>query len=190
MLCLIIDIWHCFKSEVVFFPVFLTMGVQNLFFQGCFLPVNTMVKNGYHLKPSNPVQTFWNFPQNTAVILPCSLQNFKTIRLFQCRDGWDFMKFESKMCFGQISSIAEHPCLLYINRPSAGMMFPMTYLSKTCPCLLREYNLCCNFRIWYKKKKMVWHVNYILVQNLSPRWENKMMFAVFIMPQQWDGGGV
>ena len=32
-LSLIIDIWNCFKSEVVFFPVFPTLSVQNLFSQ-------------------------------------------------------------------------------------------------------------------------------------------------------------
>ena len=48
------DIWNCFKSEVVFFPVFPTLGVQNLFFPGRYLPVNTTVKTGYRPKPSNP----------------------------------------------------------------------------------------------------------------------------------------
>ena len=38
----------------MFFPVFPTLGVQNLFFQGLYLPVNTTVKNGYRPKPSNP----------------------------------------------------------------------------------------------------------------------------------------
>ena len=54
MLSLIIDIWNCFKNEVVFFPVFPTLGVQNLFFPGRYLPVNTMVKTGYRPKPPNP----------------------------------------------------------------------------------------------------------------------------------------
>ena len=54
MLSRIIDIWNCFISEVVFFPVFSTLGVQNLFFPGRYLPVNTTVKTGYRPKPSNP----------------------------------------------------------------------------------------------------------------------------------------
>ena len=49
-----IYIWNCLNSEVVFFPVFPTLGVQNLFFPGRYLPVNTMVKTGYCPKPSNP----------------------------------------------------------------------------------------------------------------------------------------
>ena len=57
MLSLIIDIWNCFKSEVVFFPVFPSLSVQNLFFPGRYLPVNTTVKTGYRPKPSNPA--FW-----------------------------------------------------------------------------------------------------------------------------------
>ena len=55
ILSLIIEIWNCLKSEVVFFPVFPTLGVQNLFFPGQYLPVNTTVKTGYRPKPSNPV---------------------------------------------------------------------------------------------------------------------------------------
>ena len=51
---LIIDVWNCFENQVVFFPVFPTLGVQNLFFPGRYLPVNTMVKTGYRPKPSNP----------------------------------------------------------------------------------------------------------------------------------------
>ena len=39
----------------MFFPVFPTLGVQNLFFPGRYLPVNTTVKTGYRPKPSNPV---------------------------------------------------------------------------------------------------------------------------------------
>ena len=46
MLSLIIDTWNCLKNEVVFFPVFPTLGVQNLFFPGQYLPVNTTVKTG------------------------------------------------------------------------------------------------------------------------------------------------
>ena len=42
------------KTWVVFFPVFPTLGVQNLFFPGRYLPVNTVVKTGYRPKPSNP----------------------------------------------------------------------------------------------------------------------------------------
>ena len=38
----------------MFFPVFPTLGVQNLFFPGRYLPVNTTVKTGYRPKPSNP----------------------------------------------------------------------------------------------------------------------------------------
>ena len=50
-----IDIWNWLYSQVVFFPVFPTLGVQNLFFPGRYLPVNTAVKTGYCPKPSNPV---------------------------------------------------------------------------------------------------------------------------------------
>ena len=50
-----IDVLYCLnKAEVVFFPVFPTLGVQNLFFPGRYLPVNTTVKTGYRPKPSNP----------------------------------------------------------------------------------------------------------------------------------------
>ena len=38
----------------MFFPFFPTLGVQNLFFPGRYLPVNTTVKTGYRPKPSNP----------------------------------------------------------------------------------------------------------------------------------------
>ena len=64
MLSLIIDIWNCLKSEVVFFPVFPTLGVQNLFFPGRLLPVNTTVKPG----------TVQNPPTNTkakTAVLSC-----------------------------------------------------------------------------------------------------------------------
>ena len=54
MLSRIIDIWNYFISEVVFFPVFPTLGVQNLFFPGQYLPVNTMVKTGYRPKTLQP----------------------------------------------------------------------------------------------------------------------------------------
>ena len=45
-----------YKNYCVFFPVFPTLGVQNLFFPGRYLPVNTCtaVKTGYRPKPSNP----------------------------------------------------------------------------------------------------------------------------------------
>ena len=39
----------------MFFPVFPTLGVQNLFFPGRYLPVSTAVKTRYRPKPSNPV---------------------------------------------------------------------------------------------------------------------------------------
>ena len=58
MLSLIIDIGNCFISEVVFFPVFPTLSVQNLFFPGRYLPINTPVKTGYRPKPSNPEMKF------------------------------------------------------------------------------------------------------------------------------------
>ena len=46
----------------MFFPVFPTLGVQNLFFPGRYLPVYTAVKTGYCPKPSNPacVTHYWN----------------------------------------------------------------------------------------------------------------------------------
>ena len=45
----------------MFFPVFPTLGVQNLFFPGRYLPVNTTVKTGYRPKPSNPaIKVFWH----------------------------------------------------------------------------------------------------------------------------------
>ena len=44
----------CLQSQVVFFPIVPTLGVQNLFFPGQYLPVNTRLKTGYRPKPSNP----------------------------------------------------------------------------------------------------------------------------------------
>ena len=44
----------------MFFPVFPTLGVQNLFFPGRYLPVNTAVKTGYRPKPSNPEFERWS----------------------------------------------------------------------------------------------------------------------------------
>ena len=44
----------------MFFPVFPTLGVQNLFFPGRYLPVNTAVKTGYRPKPSNPAGLKWS----------------------------------------------------------------------------------------------------------------------------------
>ena len=62
LVSLIIEIWNCFKKEVVFFPVFPTSSVQNLFFPGWYLPVNTTVKTKYRPKPSNPgrVSLHWD----------------------------------------------------------------------------------------------------------------------------------
>ena len=53
-------------------------------------------------------QSFWNFAQNTAVILPCSVQNSKNDWTTETvvMDERD-VRFEFMICFGQISYIAE-----------------------------------------------------------------------------------
>ena len=79
------------------------------------------------LQPCPNVLKFSTEHGSDTAMLSAKFQDNSIISV-DVRDGWDFMKFESKMCFGQISSIAEHPCLLYINRPSAGMMIPMILL--------------------------------------------------------------
>ena len=55
------------------------------------------------------LESFWNFAQITAVILPCSVQNFKTTcrlsnKLYMCRRGFVWYKF--KMGFGRVFYIA------------------------------------------------------------------------------------
>ena len=42
---------------------------------------------------------FLNFAQSTTLVLPCAVQNFKTIVLIQ-RMLWDFARFEFEMTFG------------------------------------------------------------------------------------------
>ena len=54
--------------------------------------------------------SFWNFAQNTAISLPCSVQNFK--RLDKEKgfiDKINFVRFEFKVRFGWISYIAQPP---------------------------------------------------------------------------------
>ena len=56
-LSLIIDIWNCFKSEVVFFPVFPTLSVfPRTVFTGKYHG-----KNGYRPKPSNPANNWFDY---------------------------------------------------------------------------------------------------------------------------------
>ena len=67
-----INIWNCLNNLVVFFPVFPTLGVQNLFFPGRYLPVNTAVKTGYRPKPSNPgVNQFKEQPSEQLLGINC-----------------------------------------------------------------------------------------------------------------------
>ena len=66
-----IDIWNWLYSQVVFFPVFPTLGVQNLFFPGRYLPVNTAVKTGYCPKPSNPARKVqWHLAESISQEIP------------------------------------------------------------------------------------------------------------------------
>ena len=56
------------------------------------------------------VESFWNFAQTMAVALLWSVQNFKMIEHLnaEVQALWNFVRFEFKMHFGQISSFAVH----------------------------------------------------------------------------------
>ena len=55
------------------------------------------------------VQSFWYFAQGTAVILPCSVQNVKTIGFWHgCYRRTRFREIEFKMSFGRIAYNAQH----------------------------------------------------------------------------------
>ena len=69
------------------------------------------------------VQSFWNFAQGTAVVLPCSVQKFLNLI-------WLFWTNEilQDLSFGQISHIAQGPMILYS--------------CQWCQVWLRQYSLC------------------------------------------------
>ena len=132
---------------------------------------------------SCPNQTFWKFPQSTALIPPCSVQNFETIRLFQWMLGMDEISWNlSPGCVSDISSIAEHPpSPLHqqaISRDDASLVFwgNKTNAASILGYDIKKVSLTCQL---YSGAKFVRYMR-----------KHNMMFAVFIMPQHWDGRGV
>ena len=73
------------------------------------------MKSRSSLTPVSVVQSFQHFAQSTAVILPCSVKNFKTYK--QMIGKQDFARFEFTMSFRWISYIAQHPWFLALALP-------------------------------------------------------------------------
>ena len=76
-------------------------------YSGCLSETHLKLKPRPPIASMSFVKSFWNFAQSKAVILPCSVQNFKTICQITSTENSSRVVF--KTYFGRIPHIAPQP---------------------------------------------------------------------------------